>query len=104
MRRKALEFLGKLNSNNNTETYSFKSIKCSPAVKELSNFDNDPLLMIRNVEFKKINNIFQEKLSNDIKQIKNSNKVFVSADKSRHGNKLDQNEYKTAIRTYHKNV
>ena len=39
--------------------------------------------MIKNIELRKINNCFQEKLSNDIKQIKNSDKVFVSADKSR---------------------
>ena len=39
MRWKAPEFIGKLNSNNNTETYGFQSIRCPPAVEELSNFE-----------------------------------------------------------------
>ena len=94
MKWKTLEFLGKLNSNSNTD----QSIRCPPAVEELSNFENDLLLMIKNIEFRKINNSFQEKLSNDIKQIKNSDKVFISADKSRHVYKLGQSEYKKLLK------
>ena len=42
--------------------------------------------MIKNIEFSKINNSFQEKLSNDISQKKKKkrDKVFVSANKSQH--------------------
>ena len=43
--------------------------------------------MIKNIEFSKINNSFQEKLSNDIslkKKKKKRDKVFVSANKSQH--------------------
>ena len=94
MKWKTLEFLGKLNSNSNTD----QSIRCPPAVEELSNFENDLLLMIKNIEFRKINNSFQEKLSNDIKQIKNSDKVFISADKSRNVYKLGQSEYKKLLK------
>ena len=94
----ALEFLGQLNSNSNTETYGFQSITCPPAVEELSDFEKDLLLMIKNIEFRKINNSFQEKLSNDIKQIQNSEKVFVSADKSWHMYKLGQSEYKKLLK------
>ena len=86
MRWKTLEFPGKLNSNNNTETYDFQSIRCPPAVEQLSNFENDLLLMIKNIEFRKVNNSFQEKLSNGIKQMKKSDKVFVSVQKFRHVN------------------
>ena len=39
----ALEFLGQLNSNNNTETYDFQSITCPPAVEELSDFEKGSL-------------------------------------------------------------
>ena len=94
MKWKTLEFLGKLNSKSNTD----QSIRCPPAVEELSNFENDLLLMIKNIEFRKINNSFQEKLSNDIKQIKNSDKVFISADKSRNVYKLGQSEYKKLLK------
>ena len=38
--------------------------------------------MTKNVEFRNINNTFQEKLKNDIKELRESDKVFVSADKS----------------------
>ena len=62
MRWKALKFLGKFNGNNYTESSRFQSIRCSPAVGEVSNFENDFLLMIKNIEFRKINNSFQEKL------------------------------------------
>ena len=44
------------------------------------------------------NNSFRERLSNDIKQIKNSDKVFVSADKSWHVYKLGQSEYKKLLK------
>ena len=44
------------------------------------------------------NTSFQEKLSNGILQIKNSNKVFVSANKSLHICKLDQSEYKKLLK------
>ena len=54
--------------------------------------------MIKNIEFRKIYNSFQERLSNDIKQIKNNDKLFVSADKSRHVCKLGQSEYKNLLK------
>ena len=58
--------------------------RCLSAAEELSNFQNYLLLMIKIIEFRKINKNFQEKLNNDIKDIKNSDKVSVSPDKSRH--------------------
>ena len=37
----------------------------------------------KNVVFKKVNNSFQTKLLKDVKKIKESDKIFVPADKSR---------------------
>ena len=54
--------------------------------------------MKKKIEFRKINNSFQEGLSNDIKQVKNSDKVFVSVDESRQIYKLCQNEYKKLLK------
>ena len=51
-------------------------------------FENDLLLLIKNLEFKKVHNDFRMRLRDDIQQIKASNMVFVSADKSRHITKL----------------
>ena len=103
MRWKTLKFLRKLNSNNYTKTYGFQSLRCPPAVEELSKFENDLLLMIKNIKFRKINNCFQDRFSNDIKQIKSSNKVFVSADKTQHVYTLGQSEYKKLLKD-NKNV
>ena len=35
---------------------------------------------INDLEFRKVNNLSQEQLNSDIKQIKNNNKIFVFAD------------------------
>ena len=92
MRWKVLEYQGKLD-NNNKETYGFKSLKCPPAVSELKNFENELLLMINKLEFRKVTNDFQEKLKEDINEIKTSDKIFVAADKSRHIYKMDKQQY-----------
>ena len=99
MRRKVLEFLGKLDSNSNkNKTYGFRSLKCPPAVEEMAQFENDLLLLINNVEFNKIHNNFQERLRENIKQIKASNKRIVSANKSRNIYKIEKDEYKKLLR------
>lgn len=55
MRWKTLEFLGKLDRDNNIETYGVKSVKCPLTVAEMANFENNLMLLI-------VNNAFQEKL------------------------------------------
>ena len=92
MRWKVLEFQGKLDDNNR-KTYGFKSLKCPPAVTEMKNFENELLLMIKNIEFRNVKNYFQEKLKEDINEIKINDKVFVAADKSRHIYKMDKQQY-----------
>ena len=82
MHWKALQFLGKLESTNK-ETFDFCSTKCPPAVEELTNFENDLMLMIKNKQFRHINSTFQEQLKKDIQEIWQSNQLFLSADKSR---------------------
>ena len=84
MRWEILEFLGKLLSdNNNNQIFGFQSIKCPPAVNKLADFEKEMMLMVKNIQFPKINNNFQQKLKEDIKDIKSINKVFVPADKSK---------------------
>ena len=56
-------------------------------------FENDMMDMIKNLEFKRVNNEFQSNLRNDIRLIRESNNLFVSADKSR-------NIYKVSAATY----
>ena len=98
MRWKTLEFLGKLdNDDNNREAYGFKSTKCPPAVPELSQFETDLMYLVKNLEFRKVNNELKNKLNNDINQIKTSDKVFVAADQSRHIYKMEKDQYKKLL-------
>ena len=49
--------------------------------------------MIKNIEFKSVSNNFRRHLTDDIKAINSSDKVFISADKSRNIYKIDKNQY-----------
>ena len=49
MRWKALEFLRKLSSNNNNQTFGFQSTKCRPPVNELVDFEKAMMLMVKNI-------------------------------------------------------
>ena len=82
MRWKALAFLGKLKGSEK-DNYGFKTAKCPSSVKQLVPFENDMMDMIKNLEFERVNNEFQSNLRNDIRQIRESNNLFVSTDKSR---------------------
>ena len=55
MRWKVLEFQGNLDDNKKN-MYSFKSLKCPPPVNEVKNFENELLLMVKNIEFKNVKN------------------------------------------------
>ena len=57
MRWKCLEFLGKLISYN-VESYGIKSVKCPPAIQEMTDFENDLQEIIKSVEFRQICNSF----------------------------------------------
>ena len=100
MRLKTLAFLSKLKSNSK-DNYGFKTGKYPSSVKELVNFENDKMDMIKNLEFKKVNNEFQSKLRSNIRQIRESNKLSLSADKSRNICKVSRASY---FRIMHENV
>ena len=74
MRWKALEFLGKLGSNEK-ETFGFISHNIPPPVKELAEFESDLLTMFHNIEFRPVRNNFLAKLKDDVKIINNTKKV-----------------------------
>ena len=56
------------------------------------------MLLIKNFEFRKVHHDLQMRLHDDIKDIKASSKMFVSADKSRHIYKMEKDEYKKFLR------
>ena len=100
MRRKALEFLGKLHSSDKI-TYGFKSRNYPPIVHELENLENELLFLIKNIQFRKVNNNFQSQLNENIKQIKGDSKIFVPADKFRNIYKMDKETYEKLL---HENI
>ena len=62
MRWKTLHFLGELEENNK-ETYGFKSRICPKSIDELNKLEEDLMLMIKNIDFRDVQNRFQEKLN-----------------------------------------
>ena len=76
MRWKVLQFLAKLGENNK-ETYRFKSRICKQSVDQLNKFEEDLVIMIKNIDFGSVHKKFQEKLKHNITEIRNSNKVIV---------------------------
>ena len=60
IRWKALEFLEKLDSTEK-ETYGFRSRNCPPIVKEVANFENDLMMIIKNIQVKYIKERFSNK-------------------------------------------
>ena len=69
----------------------------SYTLQELENFENELMFMIKNIQFRKINNSFQSQLNEDIKQIKGDSQIFVLADKSHNISKIDREIYEKLL-------
>ena len=55
-------------------------------------------MMIKNIEFRKITDVFQSKLQEDIKIVKQSKNVFISADKSANIYTMEKDDYNRYLR------
>ena len=87
-----LGLLGKLDSSQK-ETYGFNLCKCPPIVDELSGFENELMLLVKNAEFCTVNNNSQKNSNYDIQRISITKKVLNKVDKSRNIYQLDKNDY-----------
>ena len=76
----------------------FMSCKCAPIVDELSDFENEFMFLVKNIEFGNIINNFQKNLNDDIKRINTSKNVLAKADKSRNIYQLGKDDYKKYLR------
>ena len=65
------------------ETFGFKTTKPAPSISELKNFEDDLFELVKNVKFcqTKQNNL-QSTLKENIRELNNSNLIYVAADKS----------------------
>ena len=75
------------------QNYGLKSLKCPPVVKELSQFEYELLQLAKDVKFRKIRSSFQTRLKEDTRNIRNSSKALVPADKTSNLYKLTKGEY-----------
>ena len=67
-------------------------------MNELADFEKDMMLMVKNIQFRKINSNFQQKLKKDIKDVKSINKLLLPPDKSRNIYKLGNDQYRKLLR------
>ena len=64
------------------KTYSLKSLKCPPQVKELIQFESALLNIIKSLKFQKTRSHFQKRLKDDINTIHNTDTTSTFADKT----------------------
>ena len=79
------------------ETYGFKTRMCPGPVQELKEFEKNLWTIVNNIEFRTVKNSFQNQMKTDIKNIKQSGKVIVPADKSTNLYKVSAEEYEKAM-------
>ena len=86
-----MEFFTTPNSKNIIAILRIVTIEKSELTFFLTLHFHDLMNILKNLEFRKAN-MFQKQLKSDIEKIKNNNKIFVSADKSRNTYMLQQEE------------
>ena len=74
----------------NNNNFGFKSRKCPPQNEDLNNFEADVYNMIKNIEFRHVQDDFQDQLQEDIKKINNSTKTSIPADKTANYYEIDK--------------
>ena len=80
------------------ETYGFNTPRNAPQNKALVGFEDDLTHLISNLVYDNMKTPFQRQLIKDSKDIQKSDKVFVTADKTRNVYKLDTQTYNKLMR------
>ena len=75
--------------------FGFKSTKAPPQNQMLTPFESDLYELARTMEFKPVQNQFQKQLKRDIRELKQSSKLLIPADKT-------TNLYKVSTKDYNK--
>ena len=79
------------------ETYGFKSKFMPKLTDELKEFENEMFNLVKQVKFRKINDTFQNKLTNDLKMINKTKNIIVPADKTTNFYKIPKKEYNNLL-------
>jgi hypothetical protein len=86
-------FLKKDTNKESKTTFGFCTSQLPPYVIELKEFEDEMLKLVQNIEFSNKNNMFQEKLNEDIIRTKEDDKLLVSADKTTNFYELEPEQY-----------
>lgn len=97
IRWRTLFFLNPETKTEVKENFGFKSTKTPPQIPELKEFEEGMLDIVQNIEFKKTTSNFQKQLNSDICKIKESDNLYVAADKTTNFYKIDQNQYNVLL-------
>ncbi|MCP4482402.1 MAG: hypothetical protein GY817_06445, partial [bacterium] len=81
------------NEDQQPETYGLKSRITPNPVPEMANFEKDLIGLVQKLKFKRNTNDFQNRMRQDVQQIKRSDKLYVPADKTTNMYKVDKEEY-----------
>ena len=65
---------------------------------DLTDFENDFYDMLEEIKFKKYNNHMMAKITQDLKELKKSNKMILFADKTNNIYKVNKNKYEELLR------
>ena len=99
LRWRAFFFLNP-NDRPEKETYGFKTMKATPKIEELKQLEERLRIMIRDLEFRKFSNDFQDKMKRDLNEIINDSHVIVAADKTSNHYKLTPEQYNDLLQKY----
>ena len=80
-------------SSKESRNFGFKSLTTPPYNEELNAFEQDMHDLISSIKFRDINDSFQNKLSDEVKRINETNKVIINADKTSNVYQMEQSEY-----------
>ena len=79
------------------ETYGFPSPKHPGSVQDLKLLEQRLMAMIRDIEFRNFTDEFQEKLKQDVRQIREATEMIVEADKTSNHYKLNTDQFKELL-------
>ena len=93
MRWKAIFFMSRDDNSPHPVNYGLPTTKCPGQVKEMVQFENELLLLAKDVQFSKISNTFQSRMNKDMKAMRDSGKTLTPADKTTNMYRLSAEEY-----------
>ena len=86
-------------NSNRKETFGFKTTSPPPSIFELKQFEQELYDIVKNIKFKRYKpNDLQHRMKEDIKKMKNNDKVFVSADKTSNFYRMSPENYKELLK------